>query len=460
LPISAQQNKVRPTAGHRTDGWAENEEPPCNFENYNGFSIFEFLQFFDLNAIRSATAIVVADDATDPMKDMATAEGTGLNKWLCDGISDGIQIQAAVDAVEAAGGGIVLLSEGTFELITPIIIDSDNVAMIGMGRGATILKVSDSAAIQFDVLTLDTVSDCMVRDIEIDGNDANQAGVLIFGGIVTDDTTHAVIERVSVHDLYDGTGGTPKGIEIKGAASSSVVVRDCRVFSISGVSYSVYITGGALHTVSNSRILDGAYITAAECKIVNCYAEEGVEFRNGSERSQVRGCTIKNTTGSGIDIDTVSEIVAQDNVIQSPGLKGIIVDTANRCVISGNWIENAQHDGIELTSVDDSMIIGNRIGECSQAADNTHAGIAVETGCNDLTIVGNQVRDGVAPLQQRYGFYVAAAGPVGIYTVANDFRIAGKTASLSDAGGNTVHHGMAKSWAGPVAAALADFNNI
>ena len=247
LAISGQQNKVRPTAGHRANGWDENEEPPCNFENYQMNSVYQFLQFFDLNAARGMTAFVCADDATDPMKDMATAEGTGLNKWLCDGTADNIQIQAAIDAVEAAGGGMVLLSEGTFSMLGPLIIDADNVALVGMGRGATSLQLVASATIQFELVTIDTANNCMIADLTIDGNKGNQAGAYEYLGIDLDDATNCVVRDVVVRDLYDDAE-TEASIRITGASSSYCVIERCHIFGCES-DYNIEIIGGADHVV-------------------------------------------------------------------------------------------------------------------------------------------------------------------------------------------------------------------
>jgi hypothetical protein len=43
--------------------------------------------------------------------------------YRCDGTADEVQIQAAIDAVKAAGGGTVLLTAGTFNIAAPVLVE-------------------------------------------------------------------------------------------------------------------------------------------------------------------------------------------------------------------------------------------------------------------------------------------------------------------------------------------------
>ena len=80
---------------------------------------------------------VAANDA--PMMQKVIAE------FICDGVDDNVEIQAAVDALPS-GGGKVLLSEGTFNLSAQITRAIDNVSIVGFGR-ATRLNLDGSTPI-------------------------------------------------------------------------------------------------------------------------------------------------------------------------------------------------------------------------------------------------------------------------------------------------------------------------
>jgi hypothetical protein len=63
----------------------------------------------------------------DWAKYVASVSATPAEKaradWVCDGTADDVQIQAALDAVKAAGGGTVVLSSGTFNLAARLVIE-------------------------------------------------------------------------------------------------------------------------------------------------------------------------------------------------------------------------------------------------------------------------------------------------------------------------------------------------
>jgi hypothetical protein len=75
--------------------------------------------------------------------------------YVCDGVADNVQIQQAIDAAKAAGGGIVQLSYGQFNCAATLTIsgntdedDADSVTVRGVGQQATTLKMAvDTAGI-------------------------------------------------------------------------------------------------------------------------------------------------------------------------------------------------------------------------------------------------------------------------------------------------------------------------
>ena len=100
-----------------------------------------------INLIQGAnTTLTVADDAGNnrvnvtiaasgggggaasmPNTKIVSASGSGITgDYNCDGTSDNVEIQAAIDAVKTAGGGTVLLTKGTFNLAAPLNIDGDD----------------------------------------------------------------------------------------------------------------------------------------------------------------------------------------------------------------------------------------------------------------------------------------------------------------------------------------------
>jgi len=132
--------------------------------------------------------------------------------FVCDGTADEVQINAAIAALPA-GGGKVVLTEGTFTLAARIDFAAvDNIALEGMGREATTITAVDSSTIDNAMVRIVGRSDCSVRHLTIDGNKANQTVSLV--GIVLENSNDCTIEDVSIFDtthigLYiDGTSST------------------------------------------------------------------------------------------------------------------------------------------------------------------------------------------------------------------------------------------------------------
>lgn len=69
--------------------------------------------------------------------------------YVCDGTADNVEIQAAIDAAKAQGGGVVQLSAGAFSLAATITIsgntnedDADSITLVGAGQQATTLTMA------------------------------------------------------------------------------------------------------------------------------------------------------------------------------------------------------------------------------------------------------------------------------------------------------------------------------
>ena len=96
--------------------------------------------------------------------------------YLCDGTADQTEINAAITALPATGGEIVIL-DGTYNITASINIPKNNVSIKGNGN-ATILKRmynstnTDSGATAKGLITLNEKSGCKIQGLQIDGNKA------------------------------------------------------------------------------------------------------------------------------------------------------------------------------------------------------------------------------------------------------------------------------------------------
>ena len=90
--------------------------------------------------------LVAASDAPASVQSRA--------QYVCDGTADDVQIQAAIDAALAEGGGRIILSAGTFNLAAQLVLaGADDVeteidlTLIGQGPKVTTLAAGSGARI-------------------------------------------------------------------------------------------------------------------------------------------------------------------------------------------------------------------------------------------------------------------------------------------------------------------------
>lgn len=98
-----------------------------------------------ISALQGATyyALVASSGAPTSVKNKAD--------YVCDGVADDVQIQAAISAAKAQGGGVVQLTAGTFNLAVTLTItgnvdedNADTITLRGVGQQATTLDCANN----------------------------------------------------------------------------------------------------------------------------------------------------------------------------------------------------------------------------------------------------------------------------------------------------------------------------
>jgi len=88
--------------------------------------------------------------------------------YLCDGTADQTEINAAITALPATGGEVVIL-DGTYNITAKINVAKNNVSIRGNGN-ATILKRMFNSSVAEGAITLTSRSGCKIADLQVDGN--------------------------------------------------------------------------------------------------------------------------------------------------------------------------------------------------------------------------------------------------------------------------------------------------
>jgi hypothetical protein len=116
-------------------------------------------------ATRGATLIVAASDST--AKEKAGAD------YICDGTNDNVEINAAIDALPATGGRIIL-SSGTFSLGAAVALHAD-CGLEGQGSSTVLSCASD-----INPIYVADIRRSIVRNITLKAKSSGQTNPMIY----------------------------------------------------------------------------------------------------------------------------------------------------------------------------------------------------------------------------------------------------------------------------------------
>lgn len=291
---------------------------------------------------RTATITVGAVDAESP----------DSYDYTCDGVADQSTISDAVTALPA-GGGTVILSEGTFTFSSSLVIDKANTTL--QGQGASTL-ITIGSAVNLAVIDLGnatgTSAGMCVRDLRIDGNSANQSTSAANGIRVRSDATHALIENVTLEDVYNNP------VQL---ATSYATVRGCYITHDKLTAAIFSDNGSGPNLVNGNRIILGA------------------NSRDGIWLAEIGDIASENTV-----ISTSTQTFTQGS---NPGL---IVAFASKNTVANNYVQwnsaSGGDDGACISITSQSTASGNTVR--LQGARST---IGIHVGSNQNTIAGNSV---------------------------------------------------------------------
>ena len=147
---------------------------------------------------------------------------SGAVDYLCDGTAYDVQIQAALDACNVAGGGIVFIKEGTYDISAVLTIYS-NTTFCGEGW-SSILKSADN--FNNRLIYAGSRTNVVIKDLQIDMNRANNTTISAKAAITLISLTNSLIENIYLHDMRWGelVGNTCTGISL--TDGTNVIIRN------------------------------------------------------------------------------------------------------------------------------------------------------------------------------------------------------------------------------------------
>lgn len=252
--------------------------------------------------------------------------------YYTTGTSDETVINAAITAVNALGGGTILLKTGTYTATTTGITLLSNVILRGEGLG-TYVTLANGANVS--LIDIEGKQNVVIQDMYIDGNGVNQT-----------------IEKHAIRI---------------GQASSYVDVYNCRVVN------------GSHHNVLS--VLDGGFSHNDHIRVINCHVSGA-------------GAMVEATNDGACIALQGDYCLAQGNFITDTSFVGIEIyhDGNHSSAVNNYIIWNGQSDTLGAIQVgtnnENSVISGNIITGTGVAG---HA--AIKVLANYCTITNNTIFD-------------------------------------------------------------------
>ena len=402
---------------------------------------------------RTATIVVAASNSLDPT--LAPAA------YRCDGVDDHVEIQAALDALPATGGQVVLL-DGTFNCEATCGRNISNVAVRGQGN-STILTTStaDLTFLSFVGASGTELTGITIADMQIDGANVSDHGIYF------EYVDKSLIQNVYSRRHASGTGIRLTGIVLTSSDFNRIIGNTCSENTYNGI---------YLYSNSNNNIITGntcqgntdcgIYLYPSNNNTVtgNTCSENtnnGISLYINSNNT-VTGNTCQGNGGCGIYLYSNSNNTITGNTCQGNSYHGIFLFSSNNNTVTGNTCSENEGEGIRLCNSNSNTVTGNTCSgngyegiylfssnnntvtgnTCianSQESTNSYDDICVINDSNYNNIQGNTCRAGTLANVPQYGINIASADCDGNVVTNNDLYNDGfGTGSFNDSGTLTV----------------------
>jgi len=323
--------------------------------------------------LRSTTLSVAASDTQD----------TSGCDYICDGTNDQVEINQAIAALPA-GGGLIHLLEGTYNVSAPITIDKDNVAIIGTGAN-TVLRIRDNHNANLNVIETTNHSNILIKDLRVDGNQANQIAGLMFG-IHFNTVTYSRVEGCWLEDI------NRRGISLDSSNYNTVTGNTCQ----GNGWYGIYLTASNDNTITSNNsqgdgygiYLIGSTNNTVDGNTIQGSGLENIYLHNSSNDNTITGNICNGGSRNGIWLDGGSNNnTISGNTCEGHNANGIYVYGDYNNTVTGNTCYNNLNEGIWVRGSDYNTVVGNTF------LSNGNDGIGISEASSYNTIAGNTCQD-------------------------------------------------------------------
>ena len=300
--------------------------------------------------------MVAADDATDEQKDQAD--------YICDAVADNVELQAALDAVPATGGTVILFGQ-QFNL------EAGSADALTISNAHTVLESPTFATIAAGVaygkfLIYIAANYVKLHNLKVDQTDAGSAI-----GFDTD-IINPVIDRCELATPTQYAVSTKTGC-IDAVISNCYCDRSVRSYD---------------NTNENWRVLN---CNIAASTAITSKGDKGVLMNNtfgGTATVYGDYNTIEGNTGSRLSLNGNYNTAIGNVLIDAAPYDGLYLQGNHNNAI-GNYVDGAGN-GINVKSGDQCTLIGNTcVNSIKHESASNGYGILIYTHADNTRLIGN-----------------------------------------------------------------------
>jgi len=371
----------------------------------------------------SVTIIIAASDSTN--KNRAN--------YVCDGTSDEVEIQQAIDSL--TNGGTIRLLEGTFTFSDSAGIvfdeDNDNIWIEGSGQEITTLTGADDSYTSyfgFNVATSTTLSNVQLSNFTIDGTNQSNTPTLGWNALI-EDFSAGNLEYITIDNLRikaNGVRNSPISFYNDSGLNQYIRISNLYVSSTGYAQYGIHVRKPTKHLwIENNYVeLNSSHVGYDTYNSIAVYG--GTEYfyvnNNTVEHTGDGHATIAVSPASyGEIIGNIVEAVSNDEggieVEQREGHGGATttpshVIVSNNIVRDGYWGIYTRFGSVGTVAPYEVIIANNIISNCV-------VGINIIKG-TDITVYGNTYKDNTTNFSKGASATVKALrAETGVYSAEN-----------------------------------------
>lgn len=357
--------------------------------------------------------------------------------FICDGVDDHVQVQAAIDHCHTIGGGTVQLTKGTFSVTADQITLKNNVTLQGIGL-STIIKCPGAKTSGGKVLGARTLENVTIRNLAMEIIDLPYCTEEFTGEGYTVKSP-AIRDLLYAEEYVDGKWVEVTFSKVEGWDKTSVYMSVSGTYRITyetqhtirGISFGIdeewdtdYVKNILIENVTITNPGDrGINILSSETISHNCKIKDVVVNNTPNAFIEsfcfcgIKGLTCSENTSNrgdvGVMIIDCADVIIANNTIYKPATFGIIVYASAygaNYVISNNNISDS-NCGINIQGGKGTLITNNYVfrvtnqgiyiayGEAHTLQLNKitglqySTGVSIQPGVTDTYLANNDLSD-------------------------------------------------------------------